>query len=144
MQVGSLNWEDPLEEVMTTHSSTLVWRIPMDRGAWGWLQLIGSQRVRHDKWLSMHTHALVPSAVPCPTGLSRWASQMNQIHSPLSEKKVAPLALGTASQWGSEVKEIMKCPHPIRDSCGLGFWTGEWVIADWGSAYPLWISWEPC
>ena len=33
-QVRSLGWEDPLEEVMAAHSSILVWRIPMDRGAW--------------------------------------------------------------------------------------------------------------
>ena len=26
--VSSLNWEDPLEERMETHSSILVWRIP--------------------------------------------------------------------------------------------------------------------
>ena len=32
--VQSLDWEDPLEEDMTTHSSILAWRIPMDRGAW--------------------------------------------------------------------------------------------------------------
>ena len=32
--VQSLGWEDPLEEGMATHSSVLVWRIPMDRGAW--------------------------------------------------------------------------------------------------------------
>ena len=32
--VPSLGWEDPLEEGMATHSSILVWRIPMDRGAW--------------------------------------------------------------------------------------------------------------
>ena len=32
--VRSLGWEDPLEEGMATHSSTLAWRIPMDRGAW--------------------------------------------------------------------------------------------------------------
>ena len=31
--VPSLGWED-LEEWMATHSSTLAWRIPMDRGAW--------------------------------------------------------------------------------------------------------------
>ena len=30
----SLYWEDPLKEGMTTHSSILAWRIPMDRGAW--------------------------------------------------------------------------------------------------------------
>ena len=29
-QVWSLYWEDPLEEGMATHSSSLTWRIPMD------------------------------------------------------------------------------------------------------------------
>ena len=33
-QVQSLGWEDPLEESMASHSSTLAWRIPTDRGAW--------------------------------------------------------------------------------------------------------------
>ena len=33
-EVGSLGWEDPLEEVMATHSSILACRITMDRGAW--------------------------------------------------------------------------------------------------------------
>ena len=33
-QVQSLGQEDPLEEGMATHSSILVWRIPVDRGAW--------------------------------------------------------------------------------------------------------------
>ena len=28
IQVGSLGWEDPLEEGMATHSSILAWRIP--------------------------------------------------------------------------------------------------------------------
>ena len=32
--VRSLDWDDPLEEGMTTQSSILAWRIPMDRGAW--------------------------------------------------------------------------------------------------------------
>ena len=32
--VRSLDWEDPLEEVMATHSSILTWRIPIDRRAW--------------------------------------------------------------------------------------------------------------
>ena len=32
--VQSLGGEDPLQEGMTTHSSILAWRIPMDRGAW--------------------------------------------------------------------------------------------------------------
>ena len=32
--VRFLGWEDPLEEGMTTHSSILAWKIPMDRGTW--------------------------------------------------------------------------------------------------------------
>ena len=32
--VGDVGWEDPLEEGMTTHSSILAWRIPMERAAW--------------------------------------------------------------------------------------------------------------
>ena len=28
MQVWSLDWEDPLEEEMATHSSILAWKIP--------------------------------------------------------------------------------------------------------------------
>ena len=40
--VRSLDWEDPLEEGMATHSSILAWRIPMDREAyslWGHKEL---------------------------------------------------------------------------------------------------------
>ena len=33
--VQSLDWDDPLEKIMETHSSILAWRIPIDRGAWG-------------------------------------------------------------------------------------------------------------
>ena len=54
--VWFLDWEDPLEEVMATHSSVLAWRIPMDRGNGG-LQSMGSQRVRHD-WVTMHNTTL--------------------------------------------------------------------------------------
>ena len=32
--VQSLGYRDPLEEGMATHSITLAWRIPMDRGVW--------------------------------------------------------------------------------------------------------------
>ena len=32
--VRSLGWEDPLEKQMATHSSTLAWKNPMDRGLW--------------------------------------------------------------------------------------------------------------
>ena len=32
--VGSLGWEDLLEEGMATHSNILAWRISVNRGAW--------------------------------------------------------------------------------------------------------------
>ena len=45
--VQSLDWEDPLEKGMATHSSILAWR-----NSWteepGVLQSMGSQRVGHD------------------------------------------------------------------------------------------------
>ena len=41
--VGSLSWEDPLEEGMATQSSIPAWRIPMDRGAW-WATVHGVAR----------------------------------------------------------------------------------------------------
>ena len=44
--VQSLDWEDPLEKGMATHSSILAWRIPWAEES-GRLQRIGSQRVRH-------------------------------------------------------------------------------------------------
>ena len=47
VQVQSLGREDPLEEGMTTHSSTLAWRIPWTEEP-GRLQSMGSQRVKHD------------------------------------------------------------------------------------------------
>ena len=46
-QVQPLGGEDPLEKEMTTHSSTLVWRIPWTEEPGG-LQFMGSHRVRHD------------------------------------------------------------------------------------------------
>ena len=45
--VQSLDWEDPWEEGMATHSSILAWRIPWTEEHGG-SQFIGSQRVGHD------------------------------------------------------------------------------------------------
>ena len=45
--VRSLDWEDPLELEMATHSSILAWKIPWTEEPGG-LQSMGSQRVEHD------------------------------------------------------------------------------------------------
>ena len=43
---SSLGWEDPLEEGVATHSSTVAWRIPWTEEPGG-LQSTGSQRFGH-------------------------------------------------------------------------------------------------
>ena len=45
--VPSLGWEAPLEEGMTTHSSSLAWKIPWTEEP-GTLQSMGLKRVGHD------------------------------------------------------------------------------------------------
>ena len=45
--VQSLDWEDPLEKGMATHSSILAWIIPWTEEP-GRLQSMGSQRIGHD------------------------------------------------------------------------------------------------
>ena len=44
IQVKSLSWEDPLED-MATHSSIFAWKIPWTEEPG---RLMGSQRVGHD------------------------------------------------------------------------------------------------
>ena len=54
-QIRFLGREDPLEEGMATHSSTVVWRIPWTEEPGG-LQSIGLQRVIHKYSNLAHTH----------------------------------------------------------------------------------------
>ena len=46
-RVRSLGQEDPLEKAVTTHSSTLAWKIPWTEEP-GSLQSMGWKRVGHD------------------------------------------------------------------------------------------------
>ena len=49
MWVRSLDWEDPLEKEMATHTSILAWEIPWtDEPLFARLLSMGSQRVGHD------------------------------------------------------------------------------------------------
>ena len=47
MRVQTLDWEDPLEKEMASHSIILPWRIPWTEEPKG-LQFMGLQRVGHD------------------------------------------------------------------------------------------------
>ena len=49
-QVQFLDWEDPTEKGMATHSSILAWRIPWTEEPDGLLSM-GSQRVERD-WVT--------------------------------------------------------------------------------------------
>ena len=57
MWVWSLDWEDPLEEEMATHSSILAWKIPWTEEPWG-LQSMGSQRLGHVWAIEHSTHTV--------------------------------------------------------------------------------------
>ena len=55
MQFPFLGWEDPLEESMVTHSSTLAWRIPWtEEPGWDTVHSIAKSRTQL-KQLSTHT-----------------------------------------------------------------------------------------
>ena len=81
-QVYPLDWEDPLEESMATHSSILAWRIPMDRGAW-WAEVHGVTKSR--------------------TRLSDWAQPRGSWSAGMTDPDLAPgLLTATQTVWRSE------------------------------------------
>ena len=51
--VPFLDWEEPLEKGMATHSSILAWRIPWTEEPGG-LESMGLQRVGHN-WATKHS-----------------------------------------------------------------------------------------
>ena len=51
--IWTLDWEDPLEEGMATHSSVLAWRIPMDRVSWKATVHGGHKELDMTKWPSI-------------------------------------------------------------------------------------------
>ena len=56
--VQSLDWEDPLEKGMATHSSILAWRIPWTEGPGG-LQYMAHKESDTTEQLTLSLHFLV-------------------------------------------------------------------------------------
>ena len=71
-QVWTLDWEDPLEKGMATHSSILAWRIPWIEEPGG-LQSVGLQRVAYNWESNTFTFALVT------TGSEEWKNRWPRI-----------------------------------------------------------------
>ena len=68
--VQSLGQKDPLEKEMATHSSILAWEVSWTETP-GWLQSMGSQRLRYDlatkqQWYVCHTNTIQISLIPVP------------------------------------------------------------------------------
>ena len=70
--VGSLTWEDPLEEGMATNSSILAWRIPWTEETGG-VQSMGLQRVGRN-WVTKSASTHTPMHTYTP--LSNYCQQM--------------------------------------------------------------------
>ena len=80
--VPSLNWEEPLEEIMATHSSILAWRVPMDRGLTGY-SLWGRKESDTSEGLSTAS-CLMPSFSQCTGFLCVAVLLFQQIYQPLA------------------------------------------------------------
>ena len=113
--VPSLGWENPLEQDMVTHSSTLAWRISWTEEPGG-LQPMGSQRVGHD-WVTKGTVVI-------------WQKKM-----------VAWTKTWSRKAW-EEVGSILKgsCAHCYSAHAALGIYLGvktgracKWTGRVWGN-----------
>ena len=63
MRIQSLDWEDPLEEGMATHSNILAWRIPQTGVWWAIVYRIARSQTRFNDLA--HTHIpLLQSSCP--------------------------------------------------------------------------------
>ena len=58
-RVQFLGWEYPLEKEMAIHSSTLGWRIPMDRGSW-WATVHRVAKKSDKTEVTEHSHLHIP------------------------------------------------------------------------------------
>ena len=82
-QVGSLAWEDPLQEGMAIHSSILAERIPMDRGAW-WATVHGVTKESDTTEQLTQTHTHHTQKLSPVTCNSLWATYTHTKLSPVT------------------------------------------------------------
>ena len=121
MQAPSLDREDPLEECMATHSSTLAWRIPWTEKPSG-PQSIGPYRVRHD-WSNLACPYTLRYVPPC----FFWGEghMACRILVPQSGMELAPLAVEVQgpNHWTTrEVPPLIDVLHTLDLHYVLNLW----------------------
>ena len=115
--VRSLSWEDPLEESMTTHSSILVWRILMDRGAWCTTVFTVTKSQYRSNWVAeqvsekdLLTHLKFPAGSDgkestCNAGDPDlipgyyWIFQSSCLENPHGQRSLVATIHGVAKSW---------------------------------------------
>ena len=115
--VHFLDWENPLEKGLATHSSIPAWRIPWTEEPGG-LQSIGSQRVRHNWRTNTFTFHIKVT----------FDLTLVFLHAPAkkTKKQTVSLKLGSSVLTSSS-------PGPPRLIIAVIYWTLEWI----GSGGPM-------
>ena len=145
--VWPLDWEDPLEKEMATHSSILAWEIPWTEEPGG-LQSLGSHRVGHDySDLAQHSALIIACYLPspyqpssiCPGGLL-CSAMTGSVYSSNYKPEQVPKYLLSSSTWD---KELSVRNRPQKDFPGgpvLKTWlsraTRAGLIPGWGARIP--------
>ena len=129
--VGSLGWEEPVEEKMATHYSITAWKIPWTEETL-MLQPMGSQRVRHaDKLILLN----------CGVGEDSWESpdckEIQPVHPKGDQSWVfigrTDAEAETPTLWPPDVKSwlIWKDPDAGKDWGQEAKGTTEEEMVEW-------------
>ena len=127
MQVWSLGWKDPLKEEMATHSSILVWKIPLTEEP-GRLKSMGSQRVGHN-WSDLGpvtcTHSFYFRMFDFLFSFLLYSVFM---------KKKNSFLLAMADSFHTCILSSHLFPLPLYDPSWMHFQTFpfSWVLLFWG------------
>ena len=128
--VGSLGWEDPLEEGMAIHSSLLAWKIPWTQEP-SRLQFMGSQSWTPLKWLSTHLciYLLNTALIIHIAGL-QW--KIKKLWQMVKNSQITALNSSYDSfPWfpigGTHSTCQMRSPEPVRLSA-LGDLQNRWLL----------------
>ena len=154
--VWSLGWEDVLEESMATHSSSLAWRIPLERGAC-WPTAHGVSESDTTEGLSAAQHILASDS---PIASTLWHSALVQQSSHIWEalqdylEFVAAHLVGICCHcyfcnfWGFYAVYPRQTPHTrpaLLSLCCIVIWSPKartLQIVTWGRGlWQVWVRW---